>query len=71
MPSATVGDMQFSQGGLLTQVKNERLNHLVESQTNPSHVHHGGDLPEECTNDTVLVSPFGLSAVAHTLGLCL
>jgi hypothetical protein len=31
MPCAIVGDMQFSQGGLLTHVKNDRLNHLIHT----------------------------------------
>jgi hypothetical protein len=29
MPALMVGDMQTGQGGLETQVKKERLNHLV------------------------------------------
>ena len=39
MPQAIVGDRQTEHGGLLTQEKKDRLNHLRPSQ-------------HQCTNDT-------------------
>lgn len=38
MPCAIVGDMQTEHAGLLTQEKNDRLNHLIECQIEFSNI---------------------------------
>ena len=72
MPWATVGDVQSGQGGLLMYWKNVRLNHLnVKGQAPSGNGEERADLLEQCSNDTILVSPFRLRTRANAgcLGL--
>lgn len=79
---ATVGEAQIEQGGLFTNVKKERWNHLQKiaisttsevicGPLSKSRKQRTGaeDLLQQSTNHTVLITPFGLHIVTNAIGL--
>lgn len=80
MPIATVGDAQTEHGGLFTNVKKERLNHLRSRLALywkefcwPLSVRKrrtgAQDLLQQRTDHTILVAPFRLHIIADAIRL--
>ena len=82
MPIATVGEAHAEHGGLFTNVKKERLNHLrlrlaqdltglVGGRFSKPRKRRTGaeDLLQQRTNHTILVTPFSLHIIANAIRL--